>query len=453
MADSYPISDQVPAVSAAGQSPQKTVGSKIRRKTAKKKHSTPAASGVPTSGARLQAWLNNPGLRSKLPDSALPAALLEQRRLNQPAAPGSGYTNRSLNALLDTLTRQKYGQAEQQIGQQQQMIPAYFKVYQEQLAGAQAQNQAANQQAVQSLQNMAAAAAGATGQLAGAPTSAEGDARAQAAAAMRSAGIGNQAALAQTLGQNQGNYLQNTVNGLGSQQAAALAQLFQKQNHLALDKGDYRTTQRSQILSDESDQALKNALTSAQIGSTQANAAATVTNAKTSRQRAQESARHNKASEKTAANDPSKQKTQAELDYFKAHGYFPPTGPSKGKGTSGTSGKDAYGNTSKQQAASNDALDKALIYARQAVKDKKHGPDLVGDWKKLANALVVGFNVNPQYARAAAQQVVLGHIGPNTSKVLKRRGVKIPKSTKPVVAAMTDEALSSVGQAVGSIGQ
>lgn len=49
----------------------------------------------------------------------------------------------------------------------------------------------------------------------------------------------------------------------------------------------------------------------------------------TTQSRITETTRHNKAQEKINANNPSKQKTQAQLDYFNKHGYFPPTGPPK----------------------------------------------------------------------------------------------------------------------------
>lgn len=480
-----PISDQVPSVSAAGQSPQPTVGSKVikRKKAVKKTGGKPAPHGIPTSGERLAAWLANPGLRSKLPDSALTPELLKARQANQynaaAAAPGSSYTNKQLDALVSMLAQQKYGQGELALQQQGQAlanratqeIPAWFQAYRDQVAAARAQQQQAAAQQVASLQQMATQAAGDTGGLAGAPMDAAGAARAQAAAAIRSAGIGNQAALAQNLAGNQNAYLQNLGLLSNGQQQAALQDVGTKQNalaqqvaQLAQDKGAFKTTQRQQILSDEADQALKNALTSAQIGSTTANTAAT-----------QASTTKTKAETK---------KTQAEQDYFDKHGYYPgkkpaaekpySSGPFAGltpsqvkklpdakksqmrtdyKKSNSTTDKDQYGNTSRQRQAATDAFTKAMTYAQSAVKDKKHGPSLVGDWKALANALVVGFNVNPAMARAAAQQVVLGHVGPNTAKSLKRRGVTLPKQTQKAIVTQTDQALSSVGDAVGSIGQ
>jgi hypothetical protein len=207
------------------------------------------------------------------------------------------------------LTQQKYGQAEQGLQQQQRNIPAYFQAYRDQVAAAQkAQNDAAAAQ-VASLQQAAQAAAGQTGALAGAPMDQAGADRAQAAAAIRSAGIGNQQALATNLGGIQNAYMGNLgLNSFGMQRGA-LDKLAAQQTQLALDKGDFKTTQRQSILSDEADQALKNALTSAQIGSQTANAAATKA-----------------TTQKTKVTTT---KTKAELDYFKQHGYYPTTGKPK----------------------------------------------------------------------------------------------------------------------------
>jgi hypothetical protein len=310
------MADSVPSVSAAGSGPQRTTGRALVKKPAKKKPvAKPAALGLPTAGARLAQYLADPGLRSKLPDSSLTPDLLQTRRTNQynasPAAPGSSYSNHDLDALINVLSRQKYGQAEQGLQQQQQNIPAWFQAYRDQVAAAQkTQNDAAAAQ-VASLQQAAQAAAGQTGALAGAPMDQAGADRAQAAAAIRSAGIGNQQALATNLGGIQNAYMGNLgLNSFGMQRGA-LDKLAAQQTQLALDKGDFKTTQRQSILSDEADAALKNALTEAQTGAQNANTAAT------------------KAS--TQKTKVTTTKTKAELDYFKQHGYYPKTGPTTPK--------------------------------------------------------------------------------------------------------------------------
>jgi hypothetical protein len=136
--------------------------------------------------------------------------------------------------------------------------------------------------------------------------------RAQAAAAIRSAGIGNQAGAGDEPGRHPERVQLGNVglNSFGLQRGA-LDKLAAQQTQLALDKGDFKTTQRQSILSNEADQALKNALTSAQIGSQTANTAATTAS--------------------TAKTKVTTTKTKAELDYFKQHGYYPKTGPTAKK--------------------------------------------------------------------------------------------------------------------------
>jgi hypothetical protein len=287
--------------------------------------------------------------------------------------------------------------------------------------------------------------------------------------------VSNQAALAQNLGGIQNAFLGNLGVLSNGQQQAALLGVGQQQNdlaaqiaQLALDKGDYKTTQRQQVLSDEADSALKNALTQAQIGSQTASAAATKASAS-----------------KTRAET---KKTKAEQAYFDKHGYYPSTGkPSNpdaapqaqqaakagytsaqwakmtpeqkrdalakakpaGKGTD----KDQYGNTTKQREAAQDSFDKAKRLADRAIKAK---PDLKNDPGKLIDFLV-SENVNVTYAKAAVQAATHdGRLGPKTAKELKRRGVtKFPKSSPLVpkqTATLVDDAISSVGQAVSGLG-
>lgn len=78
---------------------------------------------------------------------------------------------------------------------------------------------------------------------------------------------------------------------------------------------------------------------------------------------AQERARHNRASESNQRNDPSKKKTQAELDFFHKHGFWPPTGPpKKGAGADWASPKD--------QGKAADTIGKALTYAKTMKQQK-----------------------------------------------------------------------------------
>jgi hypothetical protein len=394
------MADSVPSLSAAGSSPQKTTGTALRKKTSARKK--PAARGIPTGGDRLAAWLANPGLRSRLPDGALPADLLAVRQRNQynasPAAPGSSYTNKQLDDLVSMLTRQKYGGAELALQQQGQaltnrattQIPAWFQAYRDQIAGAQAAQQQAAAQQVGSLQQMATQAAGDTGGLAGAPMDAEGAARAQAAAQIRSAGVSNQAALAQNLGGIQNAFLGNLGVLSNGQQQAALLGVGQQQNdlaariaQLAADKGDYKTTQRQQVLSDEADSALKAALTEAQTGAQKASAAAT------------------RAS--TAKTKVETTKTKAEQDYFKKHGYYPKTGPTEKKSPDVITSGPFAGET-KQSVAKMSPKKKQQIkddYAKQKNKDSNaaDGKDEFGNTKEQRRSAQNGWNGALDYLR------------------------------------------------------
>jgi hypothetical protein len=86
---------------------------------AKKKTLAQRIAGDPKLKAK---YLNNPGLRSKLPDSALTPALRKQRAANTyaktPITPGSGVTNAMLAKETAAAQTVRYGQAEQALQQQ-----------------------------------------------------------------------------------------------------------------------------------------------------------------------------------------------------------------------------------------------------------------------------------------------------------------------------------------------
>ncbi len=291
------MADAIPTVSAGGQTAQPTTGTQVIRVGKKRAAKKP----VKHRGPSLAAQLADPGMRSKLPDSALTPDLLAKRQQNQfnaaPAAPGSSYTNQSLNQLLSVLERQKFGPQLAALSQREQMVPAWFAEYRSKVAASQAAAQARDAALASSLGQMAGQAGQDTGGFANDPV-------AQAAAAVRGAGVGNQAALAQQLGGIQSSYLGNLgLNSYGLQ-TGAQQQLGRDRQDLAQQQGDFRVTERQNILSDEASNALKAALTEAQTGS--AKAATASTKAKT-------------------------QKTQADVEFFKQHGYYPKTGPTAKK--------------------------------------------------------------------------------------------------------------------------
>lgn len=73
---------------------------------------------VPTSGPRLAAYLKNPGLRGKLPDSALSPAQRAARawiaKSKTPITPGSSITQAQLASQAKSAVAEKYGPATQQ---------------------------------------------------------------------------------------------------------------------------------------------------------------------------------------------------------------------------------------------------------------------------------------------------------------------------------------------------
>jgi hypothetical protein len=362
------MTDIKPTLSAAGSSPQPTTGRdkmKITKLTRKQKLLANPKTRAAISDADLKvlspdlyaerlrqrqahvdSQLVNPGDRSKLPDSALTPDLLQARQTNAfnaaPAAPGSSISNAAMKQMLAAATQQKFGPQETALKQQAQNVPVWFQAYRDQVAGARQQEQTGAAAQVGSLQQMAATAAGDTGQLAGAPMDAEGAARAQAAAQIRSAGIGNQAALAQNLGGNQDAFLQNQgILATGQQQGAQLA-VGKALAQLAADKGTFQQTQHDTILSNEADSALKNALTTAQIGSTNATAANTAAT--------------------TTKTQVDTTKSKSDQAFFDKHGYYPGTGkPAAKTGYGpGAPGMNKYGYTYDEWAGlSPTAQDKA----------------------------------------------------------------------------------------------
>jgi len=138
----------------------------------------------------LEELLANPRLRSKLPDSKLPAHLLAQRKENTrkkaSAGPGSSMTVGDMETMLKT----QFGSAEAALAQRKKEIPEWYAGYKAQLMGmalSQGGQQAAAQQ---SFENMKTASANNAAQ-------ANGQANAQTAQANQISGGGAAAAAAQ----------------------------------------------------------------------------------------------------------------------------------------------------------------------------------------------------------------------------------------------------------------
>jgi hypothetical protein len=103
----------------------------------------------------------------------------------------------------------------------------------------------------------------------------------------------------------------------------ATGKLGQQRVRLAREKGDYRVNYRQQVIANAFDQALKSALTRAQIGETTADTLKT--RAEVTGQQL-ENKFLAKYGYKPSSQSP---KDAAALKYFRRHGYWPPTGPPK----------------------------------------------------------------------------------------------------------------------------
>lgn len=111
---------------------------------------------------RLAAWLKQPGLRAKLPDKYLSKEQQAQRKIARDP----------YHKQIEALVREQFGPAEMELGQaiqgsdrRQQRIGDYFGQYQQELARAQARQQAVQQQAVQGQQMQAQAFTNLAGQV------------------------------------------------------------------------------------------------------------------------------------------------------------------------------------------------------------------------------------------------------------------------------------------------
>lgn len=276
--------------------------------------------------------LANPGLRSKLPDKYLTAAQRSKRnvntRLNAPLVPGSPMTMRDAARTANAQTQVKYGQAEQALGTElghaqgyARDVPGWYQQYQNDLAthaqnvqniGAGANTALANQasgirsldqatlNAQQGAANSEAAQRGATAGNLG-PTASDASTVRQA---MLAALAGGQTG-ANTANSTYADTIAKVVapgQKLQAQTQAAgkVSDVRAKQTQLAGEKGAFNLSARQQIAADE----LKNVLAQQALTGTQATQKANI-----------------------AATTARTTKTQADIDYFNKHGYYPRTGP------------------------------------------------------------------------------------------------------------------------------
>lgn len=443
------------------------------------------AQRVKRDPALLARALADPGLRSKLPDSFLTPTQRAQRHhnqfvndigdLNTPLAGRSlvnaaqQATDSEFNPLFADIGRQE-GTVQRRTGAQQQYAKGYYDTLDKLLGSIVGQQGGANTAAT-------SAAQGATSAATGAIDAADAQARQRAAAdaAVRGAGLQGdsleqlaaataaQKAQATTEGQraqqaasNFGQAQSAFLNGIrasGGQAGGELqGQIGARGDQALNDLAAERTKLRAQREGQFTDTLLKlrqnemtNAFTQAGLGLNTAKANASIAGAASSRA---ETRRHNRAMEKNAADNPSRQKTQAELDFFRKHGYWPPTGPPKsgrgGRGGSGGSGGGWAPDT--QQAAAQSAVAGGLDVAKQlmnmgwtrdkivqALSNGQKGQQ-VFDPKTGAKALNPDGTpkmtrslkaIDPIFAAVAADVAEKGYLTPRDVQMLHERGIRV----------------------------
>jgi hypothetical protein len=445
------------------------------------------ATKKPTA-VQIKARLKDPGERSKLADKYLTPAQRQQRamntRLNAPVVAGSTLTQRDVARQATAGADVKYGDAirQQQTGidqsaQLQKDQAGWFDDYQRKLADAQAGTQQIGAQTTQAIGNLAGAfqAPNTAGFSAGNADDAT------KAAAVRKAILGNLGAVQAAQAGNANTYANTMANVVApGQKLSAQAQgagktqsLRDQLTGLLKEKGTYKQQLESDAVAAEG----KNVLAQQALGLDITKAD---TQAKQTAAQQTETARHNKASETTAANDPSKKKTQAELDFFNKHGYWPSTGPpSTPKGKSpylGTSGQTSFkndlsstrslvskykGQYTRQELASiltsPEGRPATTVYidpkTRKPIKvngipvtdptaAKKQNPDAV----KLTLPAIPHVS-NSAAISAALDEIYDGHLSPATVRKLHDAGIKVnplgistkrtAKRTKPSTVSKT----------------
>lgn len=386
-------------------------------------------------------------------DRALKAWLAKE------AAPG--LTNRDLLQSTRAATRLKYGETGRELGeaQQQNRLQArrsegWFDQYQQAIAQA-GQAQAANTQAavqgVQGLQQGLDASSqrawagqhadmSADAQSRGATTDPVLADQAHNASNIRNALTGSYGAMLLSQGTNTKNALSDrglTARQQGIEEQRKFADTGQKlakqRVKLAEVKGDFRKTYRQEQISGAYDTALKSALTQAQIGETVADTANTQAQTTKTKTETRKTALENAYFERYGKypSTGARELTALEryrLNYAKTHnGRFPGT---ESTSTEKDDGKDKFGNTPKDRERYRNQWDRARSLA------KLIGGKSVGELSQLL--IAKESTLPPWMARAAAQQQVLGYVGPGLQVRLRKHAVTKGYKHKPAAGGGTE---------------
>jgi hypothetical protein len=421
-------------------------------------------------------YLNNPGLRSKLPDSALTPALRKQRTANAyaktPITPGSGVTNAMLARETANAQTVKYGQAETALKEQglgtMQLArneQDWYGGYQRELA-----QHAANTQAINAQANAAnlALQQGITGigqsQVAGIQQGANVDAASRGTTAANlgpeaNAALGVRQQMAQGLGAQQvatgaaQSRYADTMAGVvaPTQKLQALQQagrdfqgVLKQGQGLAREKGAYGEQYKSQRVADE----FKNVLAQQTLGLDAQKAAATVQTAAANRA---ETRRAHKASETVAQGNLSVSKSRAQLaaekDAVQRQNKTGPYAPARGVSSAAHDRKVVANTKTRSQinTATSDA--KYLRGQKIAILGPDGKPETGKDGKPTGRkrALTreeIRANLRKRYkdadvADAAIELAELGHVQSRTRDKLRKRGIGVPKAWLPKTAKPT----------------
>lgn len=363
--------------------------------------------------------------------------------LNDPNAlvPGGGLSRKQLSTDTQSAINLKYGAANQQLATQAQNIPSYFQDY---LSALQT-SQAAQQQYAQGVQ------AGVQG-LATADTANGQSPEALAALKSRQALVGAGAANIGAQAVNQSAFNTN-LQGIGQRQkVASLLQNQTDRANLKKEMGDYGNQYKATTLAATRNYALS-------AGALHLNTSTAAQKAAAAAAAQAEKTRHDKAGEKISATEPSKAKTQAELDYFNKHGYWPPTGPPKtpkaGSGpasftpTQVRKSKSTY-RTAVQWARShnpNPSEYQDLVHALTAPKGGSKGQTVTvhdpttgkiiynpdGTPKtKTTGGSEGGQGLDPLFAKAVAMMAIYNGVDAKTRRrVLSQFGIRLPVQKAP----------------------
>lgn len=351
-------------------------------------------------------YLANPGLRSKLPDSALTPAQRKVRQANAfnaaPITEGSTVTNKQLAQEAANATQLRYGQQEQALGAQQQRAQSlgrdqndWYAAYRAELA-----------QHASNAQQIGAAAVAQDAQLAQGARGldqSQSDAQLkqmQADAATRGGTV--DPSLAQTAS-NASAVRQQMLAGFGSQQAAtgaahsqyadtlahvvAPAQQLQAQAQasnrvqdilnqitaLQGDKGAYNQSYRTGRVADEQKTVLSKQALGLDVQKAQSAADLGAARVKETHRATTVRQRTADANRQAQLNSPSAQKTAQEVAYFNKHGHYPSTGASngaKGKVVKPTSGPGSINAGAESKIVSQVNTVAGLIKSSPKVDDK-----------------------------------------------------------------------------------